>query len=290
MLVGVCISGFSFAAETPDPAVQSGRDALGPSGKFPWYDADKDALRPIPIQTNKPPRSDSSFHPKSSHHGNYSRHGTGSGSGSGGNGGSGGDGGGSGGGSDSSPSESPSWSMPSFGDMSFLMWIVWIVIAVVLLWLVWMVIRAFLNREAKNAKESESLGDDEAESSELPTDALPKKPPPRGGLLDEARRLYEAGRYSEAIVYLYSHELLKLDQAELIRLARGKTNRQYLRELSSQPELYKILEQTLVAFEDAYFGERELDRARFESVWTQIDRFNKLLETTSPQITVFGLR
>jgi hypothetical protein len=171
--------------------------------------------------------------------------------------------------------------MPSFGDMSFIMWIVWIVIAVVLLWLVWMVIRAFLNREAKDAKESESLGDDEAETSELPSDALPKRPPPRGGLLDEARRLYEAGRYSEAIIYLYSYELLKLDQNQLIRLARGKTNRQYLRELSERPELYQILAHTLVPFEDAYFGEHELDRARFEAVWNQVDRFNALLETAA---------
>ncbi len=262
----------TIAAENADPAVQSGHDALGPSGKFPWYDADKDALRPIPLSTAPPRNDDSKTHPASSHHGGHSQYGTGRGDGSG-------NGDGTDGGSDNSPSDSHSWSFdPSAGSLSFLVWIVWIVIALLLLWLAWMLIRAYLNRETKNAKESESLGEDEATTSALPTDALPKAPSPRGGLLDEARRLYEAGRYSEAIIYLYSYELLRLDQNQLIRLARGKTNRQYLRELSGRPELYEILAHTLIPFEDAFFGDHELDRARFESVWNQVERFNALLE------------
>ncbi len=260
----------TIAAENADPAVQSGHDALGPSGKFPWYDADKDALRPIPLSTAPPRNDDSKTHPPSSHHGGHSQHGTGSGDGNGE---------GSDGGADNSPSQSPSWSFdPSAGNLSFLVWIVWIVIALLLLWLAWMLIRAYLNREAKDAKESETLGDDEAVPSALPVASLPKTPSSFVKLLEEARRLYEAARYSEAIICLFSYELLKLDHNQLIRLARGKTNRQYLREISSRPELHEILAKTLIPFEDAYFGDHELDRERFETVWKQMDRFNSLLE------------
>ena len=50
----------------------------------------------------------------------------------------------------------------------------------------------------------------------------------KAGLLEEARRSYEEGDYNTAIVYLYSYQLVKLDQNQWIRLAKGKTNRQYL--------------------------------------------------------------
>jgi hypothetical protein len=63
-------------------------------------------------------------------------------------------------------------------------------------------------------------------------EALP--PPVRqhvGELLARAMQLYQEGRYSEAIVYLFSHVLVELDKNLMIRLARGKTKRQYLGEL-----------------------------------------------------------
>ena len=50
-------------------------------------------------------------------------------------------------------------------------------------------------------------------------------------LLAEARRHYQAGNYGAAIVYLFSFQLVQLDQRQIIRLAKGKTNRQYLREV-----------------------------------------------------------
>ncbi len=55
---------------------------------------------------------------------------------------------------------------------------------------------------------------------------------PRGDLLGQARRHYEQGNYSEAIIYLFSYQLVELDKVSRIQLAKGKTNRQYLRELA----------------------------------------------------------
>ena len=85
-----------------------------------------------------------------------------------------------------------------------------------------------------------------------------------GDFLDEARRLYEAGQFSEAIIFLFSYQLVQLDKQHVIRLAKGKTNRQYLRELRQRPTLRSTLELTMVAFEDAFFGRKTLSRERFE--------------------------
>jgi hypothetical protein len=115
--------------------------------------------------------------------------------------------------------------------------------------------------------------DDESRRSEaLPALAARK----RADLLDEARRLYEAGRYAEAIVYLFSYQLVRLDKQQLLHLAQGKTNRQYLRELGPRASLRQLLEQTMVVFEDAFFGNFAIDRARFESCWRRLDEFESL--------------
>ncbi len=96
------------------------------------------------------------------------------------------------------------------------------------------------------------------------------------GLLDEARRLYEQGDFSRAVVCLFAHQLLELDRMQIIRLARGKTNRQYLREVGPRMPLRQLVEQTMVAFEDVFFGNRSLDRARFEACWNRLPEFEAL--------------
>jgi hypothetical protein len=267
-------SQLSFLQTDPDSAVESGRDALGSGGRFPWYDSARDDLRPIDLQADDDNSSPDSSNDRRSEgggpSGNSSRRGGGSGSGNG-----------SGRGSDSGSSrdESPSVSIdPQAVSAPALMWIAWIGIAGVLLWIVYMIIKAFLDREARDAKTSEST-DDEEESGPAGLDALPARVVvAKGGLLDEARRQYEAGNHNLAIIYLYSYELIKLDQNQMLRLAKGKTNREYLRELSGRPEIYGIVARTLVPFEDVFFGEHQLTRERFEACWNQVDRFNRLIE------------
>ena len=89
----------------------------------------------------------------------------------------------------------------------------------------------------------------------------------------EARRLYEAGQYSDAIIYLFSYELVQLDKHHIIRLAKGKTNRQYIRETRQRPHLAAVLEITMIAFEDAFFGRKTLSREAFERSWQRLDEF-----------------
>jgi hypothetical protein len=99
----------------------------------------------------------------------------------------------------------------------------------------------------------------------------------RDDLLGQARRHYEQGNYAEAIIYLFSYELVQLDRSALVQLGAGKTNRQYLRELSERQPIKRLLEQTTLAFEDVFFGGRSLDRAGFEACWNQLDNFEGLV-------------
>lgn len=95
--------------------------------------------------------------------------------------------------------------------------------------------------------------------------------------LSYAEALMNAGRYNEAVVYLFGYMLLALDQSRKIHLQKGKTNRMYLRELRSELQLQSIVNKTMLAFEDVFFGRYDIDRARFEMLWQQRDEFHRLI-------------
>lgn len=101
-------------------------------------------------------------------------------------------------------------------------------------------------------------------------------------LLGEANNCYEQGDYSQAIIYLYSYMLMRLDQGRLIRLSKGKTNRQYLNELRQRSELKNMLGTTMRRFEDVFFGHHALNRTQFEQAWQQMDQFHSLVQQGTP--------
>lgn len=78
----------------------------------------------------------------------------------------------------------------------------------------------------------------------------------------EAQEHLAAGRYGEAVVCLYSYGLLTLDALQMIHLARGKTNRQYLRELSRHTTLREPMRQMVETFEGYFFGGHDVSRER----------------------------
>jgi hypothetical protein len=104
---------------------------------------------------------------------------------------------------------------------------------------------------------------------------------PQSDLLAEARRHYEAGDYAQAMIYLYSYQLVQLDRHHLIRLTKGKTNRQYLREVRPKREIWDLLRNSMVAFEDVFFGHHPLDRERFDGCWNRLDQFHEQLEAVA---------
>ena len=72
----------------------------------------------------------------------------------------------------------------------------------------------------------------------------------------------------------------ELDKHHVIRLAKGKTNRQYVRETRRAPAaVARCCETTMVAFEDAFFGRKQLSREAFERCWQRLDEFQSELDT-----------
>ena len=101
------------------------------------------------------------------------------------------------------------------------------------------------------------------------------------GLLAQAERHRAAGDYSKAIIYLFSHALVEMDGARCIRLARGKTNRAYLRELRDQESLRGFTNQLVTAFEYAFFGKHVLSQEAFEKIWQQVPAFDTNIKQIS---------
>ncbi|QDU96448.1 DUF4129 domain-containing protein [Lignipirellula cremea] len=241
-----------------DKAVEAGRDALRDSATFPWYDRENDSLRrlelpvaPEPYESPVDPGNRNSDWQKTPS-------------------------------APAAPKATPTGGgaaapgMGLAGEM--LLWMVLIlVIVVVVAMLCW----AFLRSEERKPQQDGDSQKRGGSSSRL-VDRVEDLPftlnRPRDNLLEEARRCYEQGNFSDAAVYLFSYQLLQLDRNQLIRLARGKTNRQYVRELRQRPDLAMMLQGTMRLFEDAFFGRREILRDQFETSWNRLDAFHRQVQ------------
>jgi hypothetical protein len=158
-------------------------------------------------------------------------------------------------------------STQSSGRSWDLEWLGWALLGLVVLGIIAMLFHAYWNR-SRDRGDSGKAGLVGAAAS---VDRLEELPFPLeqtdGDLLSAARRASEQGDYDRAIVLLYSYQLLELDRREDIRLTKGKTNRQYLRELRARPQLARLLTTSMVAFEDVFFGGHSLAQERFEECW-----------------------
>jgi hypothetical protein len=88
----------------------------------------------------------------------------------------------------------------------------------------------------------------------------------------EALRRREAGDLAGAVVCVFAHQLLTLDQDGLIRLVPGRTGRQYVLGLRD-PELHDLLGGTLRLFEDVYYGGVRPSMHSFEKIWSRAVAF-----------------
>jgi hypothetical protein len=249
VLTASCVSAQDEDAEfDAQAAVQAGRDALQGRTYYPWYDAQADDVRRVSVTpAAKPPEP-----------------------------------------------TNPNWRWPewkgwnmnwSLGDIFWtaLQVIFWGIIIAVFVFLIVLLTRVFLGRESAAAVTSD-------ESQHIETGAVADRIEhlpfdvrrPVGDLLSEARRLYEQGEYSQAVVYYFSYLLVEMDRRQVIRLTRGKTNRQYLREVRRQRrEVAGLVERTMIAFEDVFFGDHALDRERFEACWRELDDFQRHMQPTA---------
>lgn len=92
-----------------------------------------------------------------------------------------------------------------------------------------------------------------------------------------AQHWMQEGNFDRAIILLFGHQLLLLDRRQLIRLSRGKTNRQYLNEARSHVEARSILRNTVEAFEASFFGRHPLSGERFSVLWDANERLEEIL-------------
>jgi hypothetical protein len=232
------------AEPADDSAVETGKEALSGVARFPWYDKSQDDVRKLHVV----PRDTADSGNRSS---TWTKQNT---------------------------STATSSSGPRFSLLGgALQWVGLTTLIILLGVLAFLIAKAFLKDEVTETTAARKVVETTRDAARV--EALPfavRKP--TGDFLSEARRLYEAGDYSEAMIYLFSYELVQLDRQHFIRLAKGKTNRQYLRELRQRPAFQAILETTMIAFEDAFFGRKTLTRERFESCWQRVEEFNRELE------------
>lgn len=233
------------AADTPenDP-VELGREALAGSGRFPWYDRRQDDVRRLNAVPRKPvPNRGDKWASQPA--------------------------------SPAATTTSPGWNFDWFGPV--LQWTGLTVLVLLLGLIAYLVATSLLSEEVSESAALRKIVETRRDADRV--EALPfHVRAASGDFLAEARRLYQAGQYSEAIVYLFSWELVQLDKHHVIRLTKGKTNRQYLREARHRPSLAAVLNQTMLAFEDAFFGRKVLSREAFEQAWSQVTGFQAELQ------------
>jgi Domain of unknown function (DUF4129) len=241
-LVLFVLFGTTTSADEPteDPAIKAGQDALASGGKFPWYDSRADDVRRLNIvpRQSADTRGDKW--------------------------------------ADDSTASAPKTTRAAprtslLGGV--LQWVGLTALVLLLGMIAYLIATTFLKEEVSDDVAVRKVVDSRRDADRI--EALPFQVRAAGGnFLAEARRLYEAGRFSEAIVYLFSHELVQLDKHHVIRLAKGKTNRQYVRESRHRPLLASILQITMIGFEDAFFGNKTLTREAFEQCWRRLDEFD----------------
>ena len=158
--------------------------------------------------------------------------------------------------------------------------IFWGILAVLVIGVIGLIVWAIINREQTNkdpglATRTSALTEEER-LEELPV----QLDPAFKNLLDRVRECYDNGDYNQAIIYLFSYKLIQLDKKHLIRLTRGKTNHQYLREVTGHNQLQDTLRLTVRAFEDVFFGNHHLTKSRFQQCWDNVDIFRVLSQAT----------
>ena len=246
LIIALLLGTAALAEDSADEtAVETGKEALSGVGRLPWYDRSKDEARPLHMIPRDTADSDN-------RNSTWTRQNT--------------------------STATTSGPGPRFSLLGgALQWVGLTVLVLLLGVLAFLIAKAFLKDEVAETTAMRKVVESSRDTARV--EALPfSVRKPTGDFLSEARRLYEAGDYSEAMIYLFSYELVQLDRQHLIRLAKGKTNRQYLRELRGRPPVRPILEETMIAFEDAFFGRKTLSRERFESCLRQLDEFHGELE------------
>ena len=153
--------------------------------------------------------------------------------------------------------------------------ILWSLIGLVLLGLVGLLVFAFLKREDREEGSSqESAGQKKKRLMRDHVQHLPFEiEEAEGDFLSAAEKALTNKDSNRAVIYLFADLLVVLEQNELVRLQRGKTNRQYLNDIWDYRELSPYFRNVMTAFEDAFFGRHKISHERAMDCFAGKDKF-----------------
>jgi len=95
------------------------------------------------------------------------------------------------------------------------------------------------------------------------------------GAMQRAQTLSGQGDYRNAVRYLYLSSLLILDEQGLLRYDRSRTNREYLRSVSSKPQLAKPLGDVIDVFDKVWYGFESVDDEAYQSYVKHVDELRE---------------
>jgi len=98
------------------------------------------------------------------------------------------------------------------------------------------------------------------------------------GALQRAQTLSGQGDYRNAIRYLYLSSLLVLDEQGLLRYDRSRTNREYLRSVSSRPELANPLRDVIDVFDRVWYGYESVDQETYQRYVDHVEELREKKE------------
>jgi hypothetical protein len=97
--------------------------------------------------------------------------------------------------------------------------------------------------------------------------------------LKRAQNLSHDGDYRSAVRYLYLSALLLLEERGLLDHDRTKTNREYLRSVSDQPELEIPLRNVVEVFDRVWYGYQPLDDQDYQYYEQQVGKLRQQRQT-----------
>ncbi len=172
------------------------------------------------------------------------------------------------------------WSGFSGGDwlVFFLRAFLVLLVAGLLIFLIAVMSNGQLARRRRRGKglgrDGEDLAAQRAKLTDLPFEMENKLV----GFKAQAERLRQEKQYAQATVYLFSYLLVECDAANCIRLAKGKTNHRYVRELKAWPKLQRPFQELVEMFEATFFGGKEISESRFEAFWSKLPQVEAIVE------------
>ena len=95
------------------------------------------------------------------------------------------------------------------------------------------------------------------------------------GAMQRAQTLSGQGDYRNAVRYLYLSSLLILDEQGLLRYDRSRTNREYLRSISSRPQLAEPLREVIDVFDRVWYGFDSVDEETYQSYVQHVDELRE---------------